>query len=81
MITARPCAPPPAYQVAVKVQRPNVFEGAALDIFIVRRAALIFSKLPMVGAGCLGAGRWLRGSWLPGSWGLGAGCLGAGGGG
>ena len=35
-------------EVAVKVQRPNVFEGAALDIFVMRRAALIFSKLPMV---------------------------------
>lgn len=45
-------------EVAVKVQRPNVFEGAALDIFVMRRAALIFSKLPMVslaGQLCCGA--------------------------
>jgi hypothetical protein len=42
-------------QVAVEVQRPNVFQGAALDIFIMRRATLVFSKLPMVRPCCRGA--------------------------
>lgn len=35
-------------QVAVKVQRPGVLEAVALDIYIMRRAAEIFSKLPGV---------------------------------
>ena len=35
-------------EVAVKVQRPGVLESVSLDIFIMRRAALIFSKLPGV---------------------------------
>eukprot|EP00798_Chlamydomonas_sp_ICE-L_P016541 gene16541-22770_t len=33
-------------EVAIKVQRPNVLESAALDIFVMRRACLLFSKLP-----------------------------------
>ena len=33
-------------EVAVKVQRPGVLESAALDIFVMRRACLLFSKLP-----------------------------------
>jgi aarF domain-containing kinase len=33
-------------EVAVKVQRPGVLESAALDVFIMRRAAVLFSKLP-----------------------------------
>jgi aarF domain-containing kinase len=32
--------------VAVKVQRPGALEHVALDIFIMRRAAQLFSKLP-----------------------------------
>ncbi len=33
-------------QVAVKVQRPGVLESAALDVFIMRGGAMLFSKLP-----------------------------------
>jgi aarF domain-containing kinase len=40
-------------EVAVKVQRPGVLESVSLDIFIMRRAALIFSKLPGVRSSCL----------------------------
>ncbi|KAG1666030.1 hypothetical protein FOA52_006904 [Chlamydomonas sp. UWO 241] len=33
-------------EVAVKVQRPGVLGSAALDVFIMRRGAMLFSKLP-----------------------------------
>lgn len=33
-------------EVAVKVQRPGALENAALDIFVMRRAAVLFSMLP-----------------------------------
>ncbi len=33
-------------EVAVKVQRPGALESAALDIFVMRRAAVLFSQLP-----------------------------------
>mmetsp|Transcript_16307 Transcript_16307/g.35263 ORF Transcript_16307/g.35263 Transcript_16307/m.35263 type:complete len:1034 (+) Transcript_16307:166-3267(+) len=33
-------------EVAVKVQRPSVLESASLDIFIMRRACVLFSKIP-----------------------------------
>lgn len=33
-------------EVAVKVQRPGVVESASLDIFLLRRAAVLFSKIP-----------------------------------
>jgi hypothetical protein len=35
-------------EVAVKVQRPGVLEGAALDIYVMRRALQIYCKLPGV---------------------------------
>jgi len=35
-----------ASEVAVKVQRPGVLEAAALDVFIMRLGAVLFSKLP-----------------------------------
>lgn len=42
-------------EVAVKVQRPGVLEAVALDLFVMRRAALIVSKIPKVcECGCLG---------------------------
>jgi len=33
-------------EVAVKVQRPGALESAALDIFVMRRAAILFSMIP-----------------------------------
>ena len=33
-------------EVAVKVQRPGVLEAAALDIFLLRRAAGLLAKIP-----------------------------------
>ena len=35
-------------EVAVKVQRPLVLESVALDVFVMRRAAVLMSKLPNV---------------------------------
>ncbi len=35
-------------EVAVKVQRPAVLETVALDIFIMRRAAVLVASLPGV---------------------------------
>lgn len=35
--------------VAVKVQRPDVLEGVALDLLIMRRLALSLQRLPEVG--------------------------------
>ena len=42
-------------QVAVKVQRPGVLESVGLDVFIMRRAAVMFSKLPGVSGGQVAA--------------------------
>lgn len=33
-------------EVAVKIQRPGVLESVALDLFIMRRASIVFSQLP-----------------------------------
>lgn len=39
-------------EVAVKVQRPCVLESVALDVFVMRRGAIMMSKLPNVSEGC-----------------------------
>jgi hypothetical protein len=33
-------------QVAVKVQRPGALESVALDVYLMRRAAALFSSIP-----------------------------------
>eukprot|EP00798_Chlamydomonas_sp_ICE-L_P030592 gene30592-35603_t len=37
-------------EVAIKVQRPGVLESASLDIYVMRQACLLFSKLPGMSA-------------------------------
>lgn len=37
-------------EVAVKIQRPGVLESVALDLFIMRRASIVFSQLPGMSA-------------------------------